>query len=152
MSPRLSSPWAFSSPSWRAADRRRPVGRRRGDGRVERRLGVDCAAIADPGRDTDARGRTVTGRRSVAGRRGKRADRLDDLRSERYAYSVDYPADWIPTPASQDWPATALSYPDDAAIDKWVKPGGGDQWVLMFVSSVPLQTGESAKERLAQTG
>jgi hypothetical protein len=70
--------------------------------------------------------------------------------STRYAYSVDYPTDWIATPASQDWPATGFSYPDDPAIDKWVKPAAGSDWVLMFVSSVPLKDGETAKERIAR--
>jgi hypothetical protein len=70
--------------------------------------------------------------------------------STRYAYSVDYPADWIATPASQDWPAAGFSYPDDPAIDKWVKPAAGSNWVLMFVSSVPLKPGENAKERIAR--
>ena len=71
--------------------------------------------------------------------------------SERYAYAIDYPTDWIATPASQDWSADGFSYPDDPAIDKWVMPGAtGNGWVLMFVSSVPLKAGESAKERIAR--
>jgi hypothetical protein len=70
--------------------------------------------------------------------------------STRYAYTVDYPTDWIATPASQDWPATGFSFPDDPAIDKWVKPAAGSDWVLMFVSSVPLKDGEDAKERIAR--
>ena len=69
--------------------------------------------------------------------------------SPKYAYSIDYPTDWTATPASQDWPATGFSYPDDPAIDKWVMPPG-DSWVLMFVSSVPLMTGETAKQRIAK--
>ena len=70
--------------------------------------------------------------------------------STRYAYTVDYPTDWIATPASQDWPATGFSYPDDPAIDKWVKPAAGADWVLMFVSSVPLKPDEKPMERIAR--
>jgi hypothetical protein len=69
--------------------------------------------------------------------------------SPKYAYSIDYPTDWTTTPASQDWPATGFSYPDDPAIDKWVMPPG-DSWVLMFVSSVPLKAGETATQRIAR--
>jgi len=70
--------------------------------------------------------------------------------SSRYAYSVDYPTDWIATPASQDWPPTGFSYPDDPAIDKWVMPSPSPSWVLMFVSSVPLADGEDAAKRIAR--
>ncbi len=68
--------------------------------------------------------------------------------SERYEYVVDYPSDWIATPATQDWPATGNTYPDDPAIDKWVMPLSGSTWVLMFVSSVPLKAGENAAARM----
>ena len=70
--------------------------------------------------------------------------------SSRYAYSIDYPSDWIATPASQDWPATGFSYPEDPAIDKWVRPGNSPTWVLMFVSSVPLKVDEKPTERMAR--
>ena len=69
--------------------------------------------------------------------------------SPKYAYSIDYPTDLTATPATQDWPATGFSYPDDPAIDKWVMPPD-DSWVLMFVSSVPLKAGETAKQRIAK--
>lgn len=68
--------------------------------------------------------------------------------STRYEYSVDYPSDWIATPATQDWSAAGNSYPDDPAIDKWVMPPSGATWVLMFVSSVPLKPGEDIAARM----
>lgn len=68
--------------------------------------------------------------------------------SARYKYAVDYPSDWIATPATQDWPAAGNTYPDDPAIDKWVMPPSGPTWVLMFVSSVPLKAGEDASARM----
>ena len=70
--------------------------------------------------------------------------------STRYGYAIDYPSDWIATPAAKDWPSTAESYPDDNAIDKWALPPGDPNWVLMFVSSVALSPGEVAADRIAK--
>lgn len=71
-------------------------------------------------------------------------------RSPRYAYSVDYPTDWIPTEAQQDWPASGFSFPEDYAIDKWAAPPTSPNWILMFVSSVPLKNGETSAQRIAR--
>ena len=70
--------------------------------------------------------------------------------STRYAYSIEYPSDWIATPAAKDWPSTGESYPDDNAIDKWALPPGDPNWVLMFVSSVALNPGELPADRIAK--
>jgi hypothetical protein len=70
--------------------------------------------------------------------------------SERYRYAIDYPSDWIGTPAAQDWPSNGFTYPEDYAIDKWVMPQTDSIWVLMFVSSVALQQGETPAERIAK--
>ena len=70
--------------------------------------------------------------------------------SNRYAYSIDYPSDWTPTEARQDWSAAGDSYPDDAAIDKWAPPTNDPTWILMFVSSVPLLKDEKPAERIAR--
>lgn len=69
--------------------------------------------------------------------------------SKRYAYSVDYPSDWTSKPAKQDWPPDGDTYPEDYAIDRW-DPPPSPMWVLMFVSSVLLDKGEVASERLAK--
>jgi hypothetical protein len=70
--------------------------------------------------------------------------------SKRYRYSVDYPSDWTPTVAQQDWPSDGYSYPEDYAIDKWAPPTNVPTWVLMFVSSVPLMKGETPAARIAR--
>jgi hypothetical protein len=63
-------------------------------------------------------------------------------------YSVEYPGDWTPRPATQDWPAGGFSYPDDPAVDKWTPAAMGDSWTLMFVAEQPLKPGETARERM----
>ena len=70
--------------------------------------------------------------------------------SSHYGYSIDYPSEWIATPASQDWPSSGFSYPDDPAVDKWANPSTSPYWVLMFVLSVPLNTGEAPADRIAK--
>jgi hypothetical protein len=70
--------------------------------------------------------------------------------STRYGYAIDYPSDWIATPAAKDWPSTGESYPDDNAVDKWALPPGDPNWVLMFVSSVALSAGELPADRIAK--
>ena len=70
--------------------------------------------------------------------------------STRYGYAIDYPSDWIATPAKKDWPSTSQSYPDDDAIDKWALPPSNPNWVLMFVSSVALNPGEQPADRIAK--
>lgn len=70
--------------------------------------------------------------------------------SDRYGYAIDYPSDWIATPAAKDWPSTGESYPDDNAVDKWALPPGDPNWVLMFVSSVALSPDELPADRIAK--
>lgn len=70
--------------------------------------------------------------------------------SERYSYAVDYPTDWLATPAVQDWPSNGDSYPTDSAVDKWALPPTNAIWVLMFISSVPLGEGQTPTERIAK--
>jgi hypothetical protein len=70
--------------------------------------------------------------------------------SDRYSYSVDYPTDWLATPAVQDWPPTGDSFPADSAVDKWALPPSNPKWVLMFVLSVRLGEDETPTQRIAK--
>ncbi|MEO8470310.1 MAG: hypothetical protein ABI573_11675 [Chloroflexota bacterium] len=71
-------------------------------------------------------------------------------RSPKRGFAIDQPADWTLFEATRDWPADASSYPDDAAIDKWAPPNAGASWVLMFVATQPLKTGEDSAARIAR--
>lgn len=69
--------------------------------------------------------------------------------SSRIAYSIDHPAEWIVTPATQDWPSTGLPDPTSPAYDVFLfrqEPIG----TRLLVSSDPLEAGEDAAGRLAE--
>ena len=71
-------------------------------------------------------------------------------RSKQRGYAIDYPSDWTFSPARDAWPADGFSFPEDPSIDKWAPPTTGASWVLMFVSSVPLEKGETRAQRMAR--
>lgn len=66
--------------------------------------------------------------------------------SSRFAYSIDYPADWVATPATRDWPSDGWPFPDGTSVDKF---GLTPTSTRVLVSSVPLKAGEVAAERIA---
>ncbi len=67
--------------------------------------------------------------------------------SSRFAYTIGYPADWVATPATQDWPS--IDFPDKSgqAHDGFSGTSTGPS---LFVSSVPLTGGKVAADWLAE--
>jgi hypothetical protein len=61
--------------------------------------------------------------------------------SKRFAYSIEYPAGWVVTPATQDWPVRGFPAPDGAGIDRFGPTADSPAW--MYVSSLLLADGES---------
>ena len=59
--------------------------------------------------------------------------------SSRFAYTIDYPADWGLTPATLDWPS--IGFPDDANMDNLGPRPFGTQ---LFLSSLSLTGGKDA--------
>jgi hypothetical protein len=68
-------------------------------------------------------------------------------RSSRFAYSIDYPADWTVTPAEVDWPA--IDFPDKFGHehDAFVEFSTAGR---LFVSSVPLKPGKTVADWLTE--
>jgi len=68
--------------------------------------------------------------------------------STRFAYSIEYPADWVVTPATEDWPVRGFPYPDSLSVDRFGPTRTSPTWV--FASSVALAPGQVAAERIAE--
>ena len=66
--------------------------------------------------------------------------------SSRFAYTIDYPTDWVLTPATMDWPAPAFpAMVGGFEHDTFGPPYFGSQ---LNVSSVPLEAGKGAADWL----
>jgi hypothetical protein len=60
--------------------------------------------------------------------------------SSRFAYSMDYPTDWVVVSATRDWPVgTAFPFPDGPAMDTFAPTPTSTR---VFVSSVEMQPNE----------
>lgn len=68
--------------------------------------------------------------------------------STRFAYSIEYPADWTVAPATEDWPVRGFPYPDSPSVDRFGPTRTSTTWV--FASSVALAPGQVAAERIAE--
>ena len=68
--------------------------------------------------------------------------------STRFAYSIEYPTDWVATPATEDWPVRGFPYPDSLSVDRFGPTRTSTTWV--FASSVALAPGQVAAERIAE--
>ena len=68
--------------------------------------------------------------------------------STRFAYSIEYPADWTATPATADWPAVGWPTPDGTAVDRLEPPG--DVAGQVIVSSDELAPDDVAAGRRAE--
>lgn len=68
--------------------------------------------------------------------------------SSRFAYSIDYPTDWVVTPATKDWPSSGFPEPDGVAVDKFSP--ASNSTLSVSVSSGPLKAGEVAADRIAE--
>jgi hypothetical protein len=66
--------------------------------------------------------------------------------SSRFAYTIDYPADWIATPATMDWPPAGFPAPMGGFDhDTFGPPSFGSP---VYVSSIPLTAGKDAADWL----
>ena len=61
--------------------------------------------------------------------------------SKRFAYSIEYPAGWVVTPATLDWPRIGFPAPDSQAVDRFGATAASTTW--MYVSSLLLADGET---------
>ncbi len=66
--------------------------------------------------------------------------------SFRFAYSIDYPADWVVTPATSDWNFGGL-HPEGSNLDRFgLTPTG----IHVLVSSTPVTAEQSSADRIAE--
>jgi hypothetical protein len=66
--------------------------------------------------------------------------------SSRFAYTIDYPADWVATPATQDWPSTGFPSPMGGFDhDTFGPPYFGSP---VYVASIALKAGTTAADWL----
>ena len=66
--------------------------------------------------------------------------------SSRFAYTIDYPADWVATPATMDWPPTGFPSPMGGVDhDAFGPPSFGSP---VYVASIPLKAGMAAADWL----
>jgi hypothetical protein len=66
--------------------------------------------------------------------------------SSRFAYTIEYPADWSVTAATQDWPPIDFPEKSSPRQDIFAPKSFGTR---LFVASVPLKAGKSAADWLA---
>ena len=59
--------------------------------------------------------------------------------SSRFAYSIDYPIDWVVTPATEDWPAAGFPFPNGVRTDRFGPTPTST--ISVYVSSVPFEDG-----------
>ncbi len=59
--------------------------------------------------------------------------------SSRFAYSIDYPVDWVVTPATEDWPAAGFPFPNGVRTDRFGPTPTSK--ISVYVSSVPFEDG-----------
>lgn len=59
--------------------------------------------------------------------------------SSRFVYSIDYPVDWVVTPATEDWPAAGFPSPGGKRADRFGPISTST--IFVFVSSVPFDAG-----------
>ncbi len=67
--------------------------------------------------------------------------------SDRFAYTIDYPSDWLVTPATMDWPSTDFPEKSGPSLDIFGPRSFGTQ---LFVSSVALKPGKTPADWLAE--
>jgi hypothetical protein len=68
--------------------------------------------------------------------------------SDRFAYSVEYPTDWVVTPATQDWANHHLPNPSSPTQDRFGASPKSESFALM--SSDSLDADQSPAERFSQ--
>jgi hypothetical protein len=67
--------------------------------------------------------------------------------SKRFAYSIEYPEDWLVTEAAADWPEVGWPAPDGNAVDRFARSSDAAQ---VTISSDTLAAGEVAAGRRAE--
>jgi hypothetical protein len=64
--------------------------------------------------------------------------------SDRFAYSIHVPGDWLVTEATEDWPDGGWPSPTSRAVDRFGPPADEGRWVM--VSSRELASDETAAD------
>ena len=66
--------------------------------------------------------------------------------SSQFGYSIDYPPEWVVTPATAEWPPSGFPFPNGASVDRFGPTTTSTMWV--YVSSVDLDQGLVARQEL----
>jgi hypothetical protein len=68
--------------------------------------------------------------------------------SDRFRYTIEYPADWVVTAAAEAWPADGWPDPKGDGVDRFGPTAASTTWT--FVVSEELDPGETAADRRSE--